>query len=1416
MGSLFEIAKSGIQAYRQALSVTGQNIANVNTEGYSKRDVSLEELGGIQGGVTDVSDQSGLGVRVDEIRRSFNAYINERLRNSHSGYEQLNQFSKEVALLENTLLPTGSDLNTFIGKFFSSLQELAASPEDSAPRVVAFEKGKDLANAFNDYSKRLETAQGGAFDQSRISIDNINILSNQISDVNAKLKSAGATTSPNDLLDTRDLLMKELAKEIEYTTEYGNRGDVTLRLGNSGQGPILVSPNKSFNLRAKVTENTDFRYAFETTVNNISIFIVEGTNETTTTQITGGKLAGLVNYYAYLQEVTSSIDDIAFRIAKDFNAAQKNGKDLTGTIGNDMFMVGLPKIEKSLVSDSNLDVKVDQLQSVFNLEDNVELNFDGLRWSDNNNNTYTGNNFDINGLSITLNGQARKGDIFTIIPNNNLAGSLKFNLKSGNEFAASAFKLAEGNTNNLGTGQLNIEGNYEEPPLNLTSIEDNFVNSENTLLATSFLRNGAVASIGKNIKEINLRSYSIQPQLSFSITDDQAKTINSFDLSLANGNTVSLTFNSADLGHTVLSVSDLADVLNSGITPGGSSFSFASYGLVASGGDGTLTIASNNHNFDSSSISTRSSGTLSGIVKNPTASELLATDINIFTREGMHIAGTPLKLEEYSSLINKNNGFLNDAVYNAQYINKNYRNVDITRGSNESDFSIFTGHSASRSDNPIVAQTLSIDTFNDGIVDTTLSIPVSSSSAFTLKEFNENAAKTGITAEAVTRIMLDPIEDIAISGTLSMSISSGIKDSVSVSATVLPNDMTNFVTELNKVSELTGVKAILFSDKKRIILENMDGNDINISNFLAPGATETTATVLDQIYRSTSSSITIGSTSTNNSAVFTGTIKLESAVDFAITSNDASSKLTGNASITGFDNGYGKWTWSETGEKVTLENINFGSANETIFSNDGKYASKPIAAYHFQLPAVDGSSTFTTTVNTDDLDTNNPFEVNKEALNILRADSPDIRIVGNVINTLPTDGTTLTLEFEENTYKLKTLGKDVFVEGGEKDRLKAFFTPVSGWSGGNATEITSSNNLIVSSGNTFTISVDGTSSGSITLPADTYSSNTALAVALETAVNADSSLSNASKSISVKWTGDRYEFVSNTGRQTYDIGDSAVASVEITGIDTTIESDLKLSISNGASTSINGYQLGIVGEGSISASQISFPNNTQNNTSKTSLGLNTATKNIEGKAVTNNPTNREYFDVNVKVGAYKSGNNIDTLSSSSTLTISGTNTLVISVDDVSSGTISMPTGSYSSNNSIAKELEEAINDDSALSTAGKTVNVLWDGSNYQIVSNSALTSAAINVTSITTALDSHLKFSSSLGGASSSNAQYRCSMAWRNCNCCKRKFKFNYSLRRKYFSVIRGWNRFSCNYIACFYLHIEWRYSRCITNCNKC
>ena len=68
MSSLFDVGKSALNSYRQSLAVTGQNIANINTEGYKRREAKLEEVTGSQGGVTSLPDQTGLGVRVTDIR----------------------------------------------------------------------------------------------------------------------------------------------------------------------------------------------------------------------------------------------------------------------------------------------------------------------------------------------------------------------------------------------------------------------------------------------------------------------------------------------------------------------------------------------------------------------------------------------------------------------------------------------------------------------------------------------------------------------------------------------------------------------------------------------------------------------------------------------------------------------------------------------------------------------------------------------------------------------------------------------------------------------------------------------------------------------------------------------------------------------------------------------------------------------------------------------------------------------------------------------------------------------------------------------------------------------------------------------------------------------------------------------------
>ena len=169
-----------------------------------------------------------------------------------------------------------------------------------------------------------------------------------------------------------------------------------------------------------------------------------------------------------------------------------------------MFMLGLPQIEKNLIAGSDLQVSLDQIKSVVNFKENVEFKFDGSKWTDNKNNSYKGESIDYNGVIITLSGTPVKGDRFTINATDNLSSSLRFNLKSGNEFAASAFKLAESSTDNLGTGELSIEGSYKVPASGITKVEDVFSNSDNSLLATSFLKDGVVASIGRNINEISL------------------------------------------------------------------------------------------------------------------------------------------------------------------------------------------------------------------------------------------------------------------------------------------------------------------------------------------------------------------------------------------------------------------------------------------------------------------------------------------------------------------------------------------------------------------------------------------------------------------------------------------------------------------------------------------------------------------------------------------------------------------------------------------------------------------------------------------------------------------------------------------------------------------------------------------------
>ena len=105
MASLFEIGKSAVNAQRQALNVTGQNIANVNTDGYRKRDASLKEVSGSQSELTSIAAQVGLGVSLGTVRRAYNSFLASSTNTAESRFQAATEFSAAMERLENLILP---------------------------------------------------------------------------------------------------------------------------------------------------------------------------------------------------------------------------------------------------------------------------------------------------------------------------------------------------------------------------------------------------------------------------------------------------------------------------------------------------------------------------------------------------------------------------------------------------------------------------------------------------------------------------------------------------------------------------------------------------------------------------------------------------------------------------------------------------------------------------------------------------------------------------------------------------------------------------------------------------------------------------------------------------------------------------------------------------------------------------------------------------------------------------------------------------------------------------------------------------------------------------------------------------------------------------------------------------------------
>jgi len=1228
MSSLFDIGKSAVQSYRQALAVTGQNIANVNTDGYKRREADLKEVGASSGSVTSTGNTAGLGVRVEDIRRSFDQFLLDRTRSSIANYEKLRAYTDQMKQLEDTLLPGEADIGSYIGRFFGALQDVAANPGDLAPRTVALEQGKSLAGAFRNLSVQLSDMQENGKSQAEDTCTAINTIVNQLVGVNERLLSSSIGSSPNSTLDLRDRLLEELSKLTDISVSYNERKDVTVTIGKTGAGPKILDAKIA--TKIGIADNGGV----------IQVLMGAGTSNTPTNQVSGGILGGMVDSYALIGDTNRDIDNLAVLISEALNEQHKQGLTLDGKQGENIFVTSGMTVTSGRANRSNVsaEILVTDIEKLPKGILTATFNQAQGRW------TLSGNSLENDifgtnilkgpGFSINILGTPTDGDELSTSPLTGAASGMQFVLRRAQDFAAASKTLVSATASNKGTADITATAgkitSSESPPL----LDKVFTDSNSPLTATNFLGDGAVAAIPAGSREADILSFKTQSQMGFQLTAAEIPTTTSLNLEVNSvQHTFDLTYSSvypkASANEKWSSCNEIATALNRGTIKNSNSQTLTQLGLFASGSGGSITFASSINDFSGQSTMLSGGGTILGVSK----ASALPSNVQVFTREGRHLAGTPLTKEDIAKLVSTDNGFNVGASYRADYLNLSgseaYRGLSIERNTAAGDHVITLG----TNNNSVTTNTSGIassigatitsgtnhgfavgntvqyfanstalngltdkavykvasisgtnqftltntdgttvtygggnghanDTFKLYNVNTSgvipsktifpsstvsaynaslsifggesgnVDIPAGSSAGFTANKINTDLANLGVQAEAVTRVELSmaeigsisygatrvnqgtgspaisisstyttgaatgttefkvgdivkysakdchcvhggPLEGLTEfaeyqiatvssnsitlkntdgtsltygntggnasgdafhhdsftlvrrSGQVTMDFESKNQDAINISATISSDDMSDLAKKINEHSANTGVSAFLSVDKKKIVLESKDGDDIMMSNF-ASASPPLNIKSLGDDFETLGTEIKLDN-STFDAARFTGYVKLNAGGSFSMTTTAGSNTSTLSSATDVFENGFIEKSMTPTGEQMTLKFDAFEGADGNGSSVDGSKALAAGGTYKLTIPNTGSGTSFTSSVNTRDLESITSSTVASEIAKKLRTETIIASASGkSSVNDLPVAGDKLVVKFSEQNYTLTMLdnGRD--------------------------------------------------------------------------------------------------------------------------------------------------------------------------------------------------------------------------------------------------------------------------------------------------------------------------------------------------------------------------------------------------------
>lgn len=511
MADLLSIGLSGLSANKTSLAVTGHNITNINTPGFSRQDT-------IQATRTPQFSGSGYigsGTSLVDIRRSYSEFLTTSLRSSTSLSSDVAAYKSQIDQLDSLLAGTTTGVTPSLQKFFSSLQTAAEDPSNLPARQLVLSEAEGLSRRFNTVYDRLSEQNSFANKQMGAVTEQVNRLAGSVARLNESIAIAQSNGSqPNDLLDAREEAVRQLSTFIGVNVVAQNDGTQNVFIG-SGQ-PLVIGSNAA---RLEVVPGTNDPNRSEIQ------FLVGASRQTITTQVTGGELGGLLRYREEVLDTTfNSLGRLALAVNDQVNSQLGQGLDLKGQVGAKLFgdynaeSLARLRVLPSSTNSSNASPILNISNSSVLTTSDYRLEFDGSnytarRLSDNQQMAVTQNppgtlSFQDSagrsqGFQIVVGTPApAAGDSFVLQPTRIGASTISTVLDQADQLAFAAPIRAEANLQNIGTGKIG------QPAVTLTMNPDSLPAQ---VLEHEALRQSNLETLGK----VKMRYDDATKQLQF-------------------------------------------------------------------------------------------------------------------------------------------------------------------------------------------------------------------------------------------------------------------------------------------------------------------------------------------------------------------------------------------------------------------------------------------------------------------------------------------------------------------------------------------------------------------------------------------------------------------------------------------------------------------------------------------------------------------------------------------------------------------------------------------------------------------------------------------------------------------------------------------------------------------------------------